>query len=339
MKLEVTGLFRQDAYTHDFTRPPGKDNPGGGLAKKAHQLKCALPNINFTRNVNQIKDITIMESLWLSGFKVPKEREEEEDAFRNMMLERATEYAESSSYKILWTSDIESLRWDGEIREIVYDGSDVIACNSQYMLNLLSVYAPLEKLALLTDPVDCRIIPQVEKTKSVYACSQVILEKGIDAIIYLFENIEEMEFERIFLGGTTVWGLEIKPLASNRLDKMLDRVCDTRNKAATQRQIAEVARSAYIFLSFASFESFGYAMIEALLAGCWVFCSDHLVYVDRPVNCFSDVETAYLELIDFMKNTDLSKINQAGREFVIENYSLPVFRKQFFDIVGRCFSE
>ena len=337
MNLQISGLFRKDAYTHDWTRPPGKDNPGGGLAKKAQQLMRALPNIKFTNCITELADITIMESLWLSGFEVPEERKDEDKVFRNMLIERAKAYADYPGYKILWTSDVESLRWDGEIREMVYDASDVIACNSQFMLDLLSVYAPTEKVALLTDPVDTRFINQKEKVKTIYACSQVIIEKGIDEIIYLFDKMSGSDFERVFVGGTTVWGLEIKPASSVRLDKALEIVTDRRNKAATQNEVSEIASDAYIFLSFANFESFGYAMIEALLAGCWVFCGDHLVYRDRPVRWFSDIEVAWTALNDFITEVDLSKINEEGRQFVVDNYSLPIFRQQFTDIVGRCF--
>ena len=337
MNLQVTGLFRKDAYTHNFMRPPSKDNPGGGLAKKTQQLARALPNIKFTNCITELADITIMESLWLSGFKVPEERREEKKVFRNMMIERATAYANYQGYKILWTSDIESLRWDGEIREMIYDASDVIACNSPYMVDLLSVYAPIDKIALLTDPVDTRFINQREKTKTIYACSQIIIEKGIDEIIYLFDKMSDTDFERIFIGGTTVWGLEIKPTSTVRLDNALESICDKRNKAATQAEVAEIADDAYIFLSFAKFESFGYAMIEALLAGCWIFCGDHLVYQDRPVRWFSDIEAAWTALNDFITEANLSKINEEGRQFVIDNYSLPVFREQFLNIVGRGF--
>ena len=337
MNLQVTGLFRKDAYTHDFTRPPSKNNPGGGLAKKTQQLARALPNIKFTNCITELADITIMETLWLSGFEVPEERKDEDKVFRNMLIERAKAYADYPGYKILWTSDIESLRWDGEIREMIYDASDVIACNSQFMLDMLSVYAPTEKVALLTDPVDTRFIRETHKTKSIYACSHIIMQKGIDDIIHLFGNMVNSDFERIFVGGTTVWGMEINPVSSIRLDKGLDVVCDTRNKAASASQVGEVSSNAFVFLSFADFESFGYAMIEALLDGCWVFCGDHLVYRDRPVRWFSDVEEASVALNEFIADVDLSKTNEEGRQFVVDNYSLPIFRQQFADIVGRCF--
>lgn len=332
MKLKVTGLFRQSAIDHDRSQPPGKDNPGGGLAKKIHQLSLALPNIQMVSNLSHLGDITIMEPHSLTDFELPEGRD-----FFEMLKERAEMFAKYPGYKILWTSDVELFRFEGVIREMLVDGADIVAGNSQYMVDLLSAYVDPNKLALLTDPVDHKAVTPGVKEPIIYGCSQVIVEKGISELVALYKELEGVGLERHFVGSVNTWGVELKETVSCRLEKALGAVCDKHTKSIAANDMPSFASNAWCFTSFAGYESFGYAMIEALLAGCWVFCGDHPVYRDRPVKWFSSPVDASLAIMDFVAEHDLQDINEEGRNFVIDNYALSVFRDQFRQIVGSNF--
>ena len=323
--LRITSSFRPDAVKHKHSQGASKKNPGGGLARKAEQLSLALPTLEFV-DISEAGDIHITEQLWFSG--------KSSDA-GTTIGERIEAYIACPAYKILWTSDLEGLRWNGSEMTAVFDASDVVACNSEYMKNLLSAYADPSKLAVLTDPIDPNWVFPGQKQKTVYGCSQVILEKGIADVVSLFDGLQGV-MHRLFLGSPEAWGLAINPSASYALDRQLHTVCDERIEFASRQDVRETAAASWLFAGFAKFESFGYAMIEALLAGCWVFCGDHLVYRDRPVFWFKSGKEALVDMLDFAQSFDPTSINHEGRQFVIDNYSLDVFREQFMGIVGRC---
>lgn len=322
--LRVTASFRADATAHNRAQGASRKNAGGGLAMKAQQLQLALPALTFVSTVEDAGAIHITEQLYFSG-----------DA--DLMEERIEAYQSSNAYKILWTSDLESFRWQGSQMRAVFDASDVIACNSAYMRDLFSVYVDASKLAVLTDPMDTNWVTPGKKKRQIYGCSQVILQKGIADVVSLFAELGALDIRRVFLGSPESWGLVINPESSYALDRQLYSVCDHRIEFASRADVKEVAAESWLFTSFARFESFGYAMIEALLAGCWVFCGDHSVYRDRPVFWFSSVEKALVGMLEFMDTFNLEDINDEGRQFVMDNYSMDVFRGQFADIVGRCF--
>ena len=81
------------------------------------------------------------------------------------------------------------------------------------------------------------------------------------------------------------------------------------------------------------YDSFCYAMIEFMLAGAWLFCGRHLIYDERPCFRFETVDQA-VELIKWAFEELRGKINEEGRQYVIDNYSLKVFRNQLKEIVG-----
>lgn len=324
--LKITASFRDDAVKHQHDKGASAKNPGGGLARKAEQLSLALPTLQFVPYLSQAGNIHITEPLWFSrGDNFSEE----------VMEQRINDYKNVDAYKILWTSDLECLRWKGSERDAIFDATDVIALNSEYFLNLLSAYVDVSKTALLTDPIDPNWVTPSKKEKRIYGASQVIFEKGIGDIINIFSALDK-RIDRWFLGSTEMWGMELNPVISNVLDRQLHTVCDKRIKFATRPQVKETASASWLFTSFAGFESFGYAMIEALLAGCWVFCGNHLVYRDRPVYWFNNADDAIEAILEFIDQYDPTHINETGRQFVIDNYSLDVFRKQFIKIIGRC---
>ena len=326
MNLSLTALFRRDATQFDPKRGASRENSGGGLAMKAQQLQLALPALEFVPYLTQAGSVHITECLWFTGGT---------DFSEDVMWERIEGYKKIDAYKILWMSDLECLRWSGAERYSVFEASDVVAVNSPYMHDILSAYVPPSKLALLTDPMDTEWVVPGRKTRTLYACSQVILEKGIADIVAIFNALRDTDVESLFIGSPETWGLELKPQVSHRLDREVSAVADRRIKFGKRSDVRTAAQQSWLFASFARFESFGYAMVEALLGGCWVFCINHRVYRDRPVHAFEDVTACIGTLGEFIKTRSESTVNEAGRQFVIDNYSLSVFRRQFMDIVGR----
>ena len=328
MLLNVSALFREDAILFDRTLPPGPANPGGGLAEKLHNLTLALPRINTTHLIGNCKDIVITESLWFSGQQATFER----------VAERIQAYSDLQAFKILWTSDLECLRWRGDERKAIFEATDVICGNSQYMVDILKVYAPCHKVTLLTDCVDPNSIIPLQKKRQIIGMSNVIIEKNIDAVISIYKELKSngIELERGYVGSSKVWGLPIRDTESKKLEMGLTDVCDWVVPQATRNEVFQISGVSWGFVVDSGFDTFCYALIEAMLAGCWTFCGKHHIYDPLPVERFDNTEEAILKIMEKASEEDIS-VNQEGRQYVIDNFSLDVFRRQFIQIVGRSF--
>ena len=188
MNLKTTFLMRNDAIDYNPMKPPGPDNPGGGLATKASQYKKALPSIEMINDVSKHGDINIMDVLWLTGDLPKPEADEKPEAFAlrrdEAFQKRIVDYEAMAAYKIIVTSDVELLRLPGDTRERLIDATDVVTGNSQFMVDLLKSVANPMKVELLTDPVDCSMAyVGGDKNPTIFGMSNVMIEKNIDAII------------------------------------------------------------------------------------------------------------------------------------------------------------
>ena len=325
-KLEhvVTALFREDARIFDPSRGPSNQNPGGGLATKKRHLAQALPDIVFVPTSHDLGKVSIVDVLYFTG---------------GDWHERSEPYIDHNGFKILWTSDFEILRWNPERREQILDATDIIAGNSTYMYKLLNSYFENRNVALLTDPVDCRHpSPKKKRTNTIYACSQILNEKGIDDVITLYKGLDEAStINKVFVGSSCTWGIPIKDVDSLNLEMQIEEVCDTHAWSLPYKEVEEYANNAWIFVSFAKFETFGYAVAEAMLGGCTVFAYPHNAYKDRieagVIIPIPNPETATKQIIEWCQ-THSRVWDPAAVQYVIDTYSLDVFRKQLKNIIG-----
>ena len=322
MNLQISGVFRSVDTQFNPLLPPSHKNPGGGVTTKLLYLKAALPMISMKPDILQADSIAIVEPLWFT-----------ESAEGDTFDARVERFAASKTFKILWTSDMEFARWNGHDRERVFDASDVIAGNSKYMVNLLEAFAP--NVRLLTDPVDTSsIVPVTPKKRQIFGMSNVAIEKNIDAIIDIFGLIpEELKLERFYVGNANVWGLSIRKSVSAVLENRLTEVCDRRVVNATRQQVKDAVSPAWAYVADTKYDTFCYAMIEAMLAGCWLFCGKHLIYNERPCIRFTDPVDAVVKISEKLDEVGL-QVNEEARQYVIDNYSLSVFRRQLGDIIG-----
>lgn len=327
--FRVSFLFREDAVRHNLLEPPSASNPGGGLAIKRMQVERALPSANIIVEANQMSAISVVDVLYFSGGGT-------EDEFNR----RVDEYCRHVGFKVLWTSDFEIFRWRPDQRERILDNTNLIAGNSVFMYELLSAYFGEGRVVLLTDPVDCDVLPGAKfRSPVIYSCSHIILEKGIGNVVELYKLLaaNECVLERVFVGASDTWGMYIRDLTSFDLEVAIDGICDVHHVGLTHSDVMELARSASVYISFSGYETFGYAVVEAMLGGCHVFVSDHLAYRKRvdagAVIQVSGASDAFAKIKELLACENVLQ-NEAAIQFVHDNYSFDVFRKQFRDVVG-----
>ena len=331
MRHNLTALFREDAVHHDRNKGPSMVNPGGGLSTKKYYLQLALPNMVFVSAPSELGNISIVDPLYFSGGNTDTDRDERIEAYRK-----------HDGFTILWTSDFELLRWQPIHRKQVLDATDIIAGNSHVMFNILTAMFPNKTVVHLTDTIDTNVTQgNVDRKKNIYACSQIVLEKGIDKIVSLFKRLAvgtnaERELARHFIGSSSTWGCEIRDQDSFDLETQIEEVCQ-HHWSMSNVDVRAFSREAWHFVSFSRFETFGYAMVEAMLGGCQIWAYPHLAYKDRidagVVNEVKNPLDAQQKIRDFIQNNKPTS-NDDAIQFVHDNYGLDVFRKQFKEVIG-----
>ena len=149
---------------------------------------------------------------------------------------------------------------------------------------------------------------------------------------------KERELNRMFIGSSSTWGLSIRDQVSFDLELELEGVCDLQ-WSMPNIEVNQLARKALVYVSFARYETFGYAIVEAMLGGCHVFAIPHLAYKERIdagiVTPVTDALDCRHKLKVFLEETNVQP-NMDAVDFVHENYGLDVFQKQFKEILGLC---
>lgn len=317
--FDITAVFRSDHCNFNERLPPSDKNPGGGVCIKLLNLKLAIPSIKVVSEIYGAGMVSLVESLWFSGGGF--------EDFDN----RIKQYEANTSYKILWTSDVEFARWDGQYRDRIFNATDVVAANSPYMLQMLRSFMP--NVVLLTDPIDINFIEPDKKLPYLFGMSNIAIEKNIDSIIEIYKSLPlELGLQKGFIGSADIWGLDIRNKVALQLGKELAKSCDWHIPNATRLQVVKKVSRCWGFVSDTAYDTFSYSMVEAMLAGCWCFCGQHPIFDDRPVIRF-DTPADAVEKISTQLDKGMT-INEEARQYVIDHYSLAVFRSQFKEILG-----
>lgn len=318
--MKISAVFREDHVRADARKSPSARNPGGGVGVKLMNMQKAIPDLNITTDIGNATEVTIIEALWFSSFK---------DFEANLDRVESTD-----TFKILWLSDVIPLKWRGSERERIFDMVDVVAGNSQYFVDLFQVYTPT---TLLTDPIDCDSVSVSEKTPSVFGMSNISLQKGIPQLIEIYDLLActDLEVEKGFIGSSSVWGAAIDPKLSNEIETLLFNISDWVKQGLDRQEILQLIAKLFIFMGVTRYDSFCYAMVEAMLAGCHCVCGEHPIYDERDdvIHRFKTVDEA-VSLVKQIYEEFYPKPNIDARDFVFQNYGIDVFKRQLSKIIG-----
>lgn len=317
--MNITLMGRQIDIGHDHTKRPGADNPGGGIVTKFKYISKAIPNIRMIKSFDDAGIINIMETLWFVDRKT------------GTMKEKLDEYRKCNSMKLLLVSDPSFCRMADWVRQEIFEITDVIIVSSRYTENWIKAYAPHDKVVYIGDPIDLNEFhhQNTDRTLSIVGCSQVSVPKNIESIINIFSGLSD-DIEKGFIGSSTVWG----GYGDTILEDELKSVTNWTFGNAMSKEVANIYKNTFAYIADTKYDTYCYAMVEAMASGCWLFLGKHPLYDDgRP--CFRfETDDEAIEVIE--ENMDLSKgICEASIQWVRDNYSLEVYRKAMSDLIGR----
>ena len=321
--MDITLLGRSSELSHDFTKPPGKNNPGGGIGVKLKYIQEAIPHIRPIVDIKDAGGVNITEFLWFFE-DVPK-------------LDQAIEnYSKSRSMKMLLISDTGCCRMSHDRRSRIFDATDCIVVSSRYTENWVKAYAPRNKVEFVGDPIDTNAFsPTNNKDNSIIGCSKLGLEKNAPKIAEIYKKLP-VDIEKRFIGGIDLWGVTSQyPSEINiEMQTEMDSVCDWIEPNATYDEVKDIYYKSKAFIGDSKYDTFCYSMVEAMASGMWCFLGDHPLYDSVPhAFRFSTVEEAVNIITEKMPLLD--GFCEESVEFVRDNYSFDVYKKSMSELIGR----
>ena len=331
MKKGLTALYRRIDTDADKSRPAGVGNNGGGTTTKIYHMQRALPNLEIINNIEDSGMVSIAEILWFHG-EGPDNVQQRVDAWSKL-----------DAYKILMTSDVELFRLNGALREQIIDGSDAIACLTQYVEQMFKAFTP--KAQVLYDPIDIDMFkPRTygtelafQKDREIYSAGQITLEKNVQMVAEIFDAIPPAaNLTKTYIGGRNLWAGNNRPETSAKLEADLCQVCNHLESEIPYTAIPERIGGIWGYIADTRYDFSSYSMTEAMACGCWIFTGRHLMYDERPGKRFRTAKEAVELIQSQLEETppESGVINEEARQFVVDQNSYDAFREQFKKIVG-----
>ena len=320
---KITALYRTIDTEADKSRPAGMDNNGGGTTTKIYHMTRALPALEIINDIKDAGIVSIAEILWFHG-EGPDHIQQRVDAWSKL-----------DAFKILMTSDVELFRLNGALREQIIDGSDVIACLTDYVLQLFRHFTP--KAEVLYDPIDIDMFKPLPKHREIYSAGQITVEKNVQMIAEIFGKIpEKSDLKKTYIGSRHLWAGNSRPEVSAKLEADLSEVCNHLESEIPYTAIPERIGGIWGYVADTRYDFSSYSMTEAMACGCWIFTGRHLMYDERPGKRFKTSEKAAKQVLKQLEKTppESGVINEEARQFVVDQNSYDSFRKQFKHIIG-----
>ena len=320
--MKITLLGRSFEVSHNFSRPPSVKNPGGGVVTKMRYIKKAIPRIEIISDIEKAGAISFTECLWFL------------DKYGIGLYESVKAYKALQSFKILLISDPSFCRMEGSYRDDIFNSTDIILVSSEYTRDWISACAPRKKIRFIGDPIDMNDFnPQRGKSNSIVGCSKISHSKNIPAIIDIYSALPK-RIEKGYIGGWDLWGDNAD--VDKGLAKKLCSVSDWVVSNAVASEVSDIYSGAKAYISDSKYDTYCYAMVEAMASGMWCFLGNHPLFDSVPhAFRFSTVDEA-AEIIT-SKMREISGSCEESVQFVSDNYSLDVYRKKISDMIGRGF--
>jgi glycosyltransferase involved in cell wall biosynthesis len=321
-------LTKHDVVNFKDTVPMGKrpGGAGGGIAIKGRGFKRAFPEAALISQAATADEYSILlvEPHWFNDY--PSDGEEGFD-------KKIEEYAAIKAMKVLWFSDFYIADWTGKKRADILNSTQAIAGDSVHSAQMLKQLADSDNVYVLTEPVDVdEILPPTTPKPYIYTCGQASVEKGIADLIEVFERLKDGPLKTVYVGSMDTWGIAVrKNVHVDRLYTELSETVDYLVPAADRAKVKQIATDAWGYINAARYETFSFACAEAMSAATFCFCGDHPTFDGRPLNRFSTPADAADQIIEAYEKHGLTT-NPEVREFVIDNYSLAVFRRQLQEL-------
>ena len=230
--------------------------------------------------------------------------------------------------KFLICSEMEVLRWRGELREKVLSTMTGVFTTCDYQENLLKTVGIASKR--LPEPINDHLFyPGIKKPKQIVAVGSANYVENTRMLIDFYKALEGKGYHRVYIGGPLVWGSvnlhENQFWHNMELCEELKSVCDTFYEPSPMTRVARVVSESEFYANFAYREVGCRTAIKALMCGTGILWGRHPLGDELPVLCQASTVEEAVEALE--QNTSRVDV-KALRDYALRHYSFASVKKQ-----------
>lgn len=302
---------------------PGFYNPGGGMRTKVASVLAALgEHGRVCSDVASLRrDFVLVEPLF----------------FKRDDWGVLEDFINYSGIKILYSSEMQPLRWTGSFRNAVFNACDLITYDCDFQRDLWAGLR-VRDMKPLVDPIDTDLfVPTPNPVITVVAVGRISEVKNSVFIRDLFHELRGISQVRtVYIGGCSLWGNVSKVDMS--LEHEIRGVTDLFLGSVPIDEVAKHLGYSTFFVGANYHDMFSESHVESLSAGCISVCCGHPVFRERPgffvKNMVGAVVEQIRELTSGFKKSPDSSLAESSRSWAIDNASYATFTRQLLDILS-----
>lgn len=310
---------------YDLARPPGKDNPGGGVATKTQRVLQAASQwmIVGTHKFSEADKyhIALVEPLIFSHSN-------------DMSVgDKVKEYEELDCLKILYATEMAFVRLAKPLRDRIVKASDYITCVNHYHRDIFHKMG-VRVDSILCDPIpESVFIPGDTKERVIIAENRIDWKKNTQTLIAAYECFkEETDFKLEYIGTPDMWGHEDVPQREVEIMHQLQDLCDVYHGSIKQSEVASAFGKAAVLFHCAYHEVYSEGTWEANMCGCVPFALGYHPLFNRITeNRFRDIVNL-TETLNSMEADDFEMESLRVQELAMKTCSYAAFQNQLSDI-------
>lgn len=298
---------------------------GGGVVTKYLNLRKCCPDMHFTNDFADpdMRPVMLVEPLCFHK----NDRDVKESV--NSKIEKLRKH---KAIKLLWCEEQAVFRWKGYRQKEIFSLFDgLLACNL-YQYQLLKAIAPDKPIYTLYTPIDGKLYAPKKKKKQVIVAGKVGLQKNIDAILQLFQELPK-DIHTLYIGNAGMWG-NYNYAYDKTLEDRLAEVADEYIHSASAIQTAQRIGESQVGINMSIYDVGSLFFLECGMAGCDFFAWQYHPMFDeyRNLTRFETVEDGALEIMDCFENQTLSPNAELMAE-INEKHSFQAFRNQLGSVI------
>ena len=230
--------------------------------------------------------------------------------------------------KFLICSEMEVMRWRGELREKVLSTMTRVFTTCDYQENLLKTVGIESKR--IPEPINEHLFyPGIKKPKQIVAIGSANSVENTRMLIDFYQALEGKDYHRVYIGVPLIWGY-VNPHENQfrqnlELYDELKSVCDTFYEPSPMTRVARVLSESEFYANFAYREVSCRPAIKALMCGTGILWGRHPLGDELPVLCETSTVEEAVEALE--RNTGRVDV-QALRDHALSHYSFASVKKR-----------
>lgn len=310
----------------------GSHNVGGvhtKLASVSYALNCSMiSDISEATSDLLIEPLSLKPHLHEWNLSVEEQKKCVSDR-----IESLRKYARR---KFLYCTEMEILRWTGDMRRKVLECVERVFVPCRYLQKLLATIN-VDSVVVYEPTNEYMFYPTHKVPNQIVVTGAPKLLKNTQKIIDVFRALEGKGFNRVYIGSPAMWKFDweennhVKD-EDLRLYRDLKEVCDVHYKASPATFVARIFSESEYYLNFAYHEVACRTAMEAFMAGVDVIGGDHDLWREYPViGQTIDVD----EIVELLENSDVEKEDRQMqlRQWALQTYSYKRFKERMQDVI------